>query len=303
MKKVLSFLVGLLLVSSSAGATIILDDWTLDLTGVDGIGAEKIENVSSITYVGVAHIENPSYNPVTGEAYGLVDGLLNATSFQDKNQATIASNVDTSAYQLTFDFSVDNYNPDLFANPGTFTHVAPNFTDGLLDIWVDGPDNGFTQAIGGLGSGFQDGVQIAQFEIIPGDGGVFTVATRDGSDDASFSLVWALPGIFFDKNGNDLALLGDALVAITDSNLDADPNNVGGFNVGGGPGDYLPNLEANWAANSGFTYDSTGTPFGFFVEEDGSARLAVVPEPSTFVLLFAGLIGLGFIGRKKVKKD
>ena len=100
-----------------------------------------------------------------------------------------------------------------------------------------------------------------------------------------------MSGVFFDGNGNDIGeyQVGDPLVliTITDSNFDGDPNDLGSFSV------------PNPTANLGFL--ASGTPIDFNALEDGSARLGVIPEPATMLLLGSGLIGLGVFGRRKKK--
>lgn len=305
--KLLGLIFGLMLVfGSPAWAGFVVDDWTLNLTGIDGLGATVINDIGQITFLGITHAQVvESYPTATGvETYSVVDGLLTATSFVNTVGSIINFTGLNNSYQMNFDFSVDSYTANQLANPATFVHLDPRNADGILDIWIDGPTGGITAAENSTGANFQDGVKIASFQIVSGDGGVFSTSTFDGSDDATFSLIWALPNILFDKLGNDLSLLGETLLVYTDSNYDANPQNIdpAGFNIGGAAGMTYAGIQDVWAGNTGFTYTGFGSAFSFYAEEDGSARLAVVPEPSTILLLGAGLLGLGIIGRKRMRK-
>lgn len=317
----IGFLVALVLViSSPVGASILLDDWTLDLNGVDGItGVDVVTDIGQITFNGIGHQQLTALNP-DGSADGFVDGLLTATDYIDTGGAIISQLNPrygepvpngfytglNDIYQMNFDFSVDitGTSNNLVS---TFTHPEPFYADGVLDIWVDGPADTFTIATNSTGAGFQDGVKIASFLIVPGEGGTFSYSTYDGSDDALFVLQWALPNILFDADGNDLSIAPygeDKLLVSTDSNFDASPNAAlePGYTIGGGVPNTYPTIQDNWTANTGFLANGFGTDESFYVEEDGSARLQVVPEPSTFILLGAGLLGLGVIGRKRMRK-
>lgn len=288
-------------VSAPANAVIIVNDWTLNLNGIDGI-TESVSNISQITFVGIVHAQlrdtNGNGQTDVGE-FSFTDGLLAATSFVDTWGSIILGTGLNNTYQITFDFSADTYN--WFIDPVTgavhFSHVAPTdanaVTDGLLDIWVDGPAGGVTSASINTGAGYTDGVKIATFVIQTGDGGVFSPATFDGSDDATFKLVWAYPGVILDSDGNDMASdPSKVLFALTDSNFDADPTHTPniGFTIP------TPTL---WP----FPNKGAGTPASFFAQEDGSARIGVrVPEPSTLLLLGAGLLGIGVLRRRQTTK-
>lgn len=297
-------LVALLACGSSVNASIIVDDWTLNLSGIDGIGTEVVSGIGQITFLGMTHnqivVDGGAPGPSAGDQ-SVVDGLLAATSFANTAGEVIFGTGLNSIYQLTFEFHVDGLATGFDGVNQNFTHLAPTNASGLLTIYVDGPTGGVTAAQNSTGKNFLDGVPIATFSILAGDGGVFNLSTWDGSDDATFELISALPGVILDADGNDLSLLGKNLITYTDSNYDANPQNISpdGFNIGG-PGKTYPNIAD--AGNWPFAFKDYGTYYGWFAEEDGSARLAVVPEPSTFILLGAGLLGLGVIGRRRVRK-
>ena len=58
--------------------TIVIDDWTLDLTNIDGVGV-VVKDIAQITFEGVGHQQLLAFNS-DGSADGVVDGLLQATS-------------------------------------------------------------------------------------------------------------------------------------------------------------------------------------------------------------------------------
>lgn len=289
-----------LAVSSPAGAVITINDWTFNLGGIDGIAAgTQVQNVSEITYVGLVHNHNYDTNANgkgdVGEL-GQSDGLLAATSFLDTNGQIIFGTGLNSTYQLTFGFTVDTKITAIDPVTGdvSFIHLAPTVpgthTAGIIEVFVDGPTGGVTVANQSTGDNYLDGQPVAIFEVLTGDGGVFHPATFDGSDDATFVLLAALPGVILDHNGNDIAIAG-GLLALTDSNTDGDPTH--NPNIG-----FTITTPSAWP----FALNGAGTINDNFEEEDGSARLAPVPEPSTIVLLAMGLLGLGAVGRKRTKK-
>ena len=143
------------------------------------------------------------------------------------------------------------------------------------------------------------GYQVQVLEKNKESGGRARQLKKDGfTFDIGPTFYW-MPDVFerfFDDFGNKLPLF--SLLAFTDSNLDGDPGDFGTYSIGV-PGGTFPDIGTTWPFASRV---GAGTPFEAYFKEDGSVGLKVIPEPSTFVLLGAGLLGLGVIYRKRNKE-
>lgn len=283
--------------AGSAQAQVLVDDWTMDLRGVDGLAIDakyKEVAIDKITFTAKAHVNSladtvvANGTPDIGERF-TVDGLGIATSFVNDSTGVIPSFLNLD-YEITFDWSVRNQYAAVPSGFG-FTHLqyGTDGVDGLLEFYVDNlTDVSNVTATPGTGAGYTDAVKIATFRILAGGGGPFNTGTWDGSDDATFELVSALTGVLWDSTGTqDLGLLvaggTPVLLGLTTSNFDADKNNDGTPEVAGG----------------GFT--CVGTLADFCADEEGALRLATqaVPEPGTLGLLGLGLMGLAAVGRRR----
>lgn len=318
----LMFLV-VLAFSTPAKAIIIVNDWTLDLTGVDP-SLEIVDDISQITFHGVAHVEtvvdaDASGTPTPGDI-GIYDSHLVATQLIDTGGSIIPSQLNNwvhapNPWEMTFDLSEAAQYTNVSGTSINYSHIAPGTyggetADGVLDIYIDWNTSSaqFKVANTGTGDGYTEvpsSMLIAQLLIQTGPAGVFTPTTFDGAVDASFTATWVKPGIFLDSLGNSLHQSPELIMmAITDSNFDGDPGNQG----------YFSHMEpTNWGAyfasrlaggddSDGDGYADNSTDMAFYVLEDGSATLGVIPEPATMLLLGSGLFGLGFFGRKRTKK-
>jgi len=293
---------GALFGSSGAQAAFLLEDWQFNAAGVDGLPNNALYNTPTVDawsfqaqFFQQIVNDNGNFFPDAGER-GTVDGVGVITDMF--NDGTIVSSLllnqngtplpGLPGYEVTFKFSVDFLITSADATDANFIHTAPTSADGLLHIYVDNLSDG-VQCSTGSGLGCEDGVEVATFKIVPGGGGAFVIATIDGSDDATFEAVFLADGVWFDKDGNSLAC-NDAvagqecngeLLGLTDSNVDGDSDNNG-----------VPDHPISQRFD-GCGQGVTQTPISSCGEEDGTFRLATVPEPASLAIFSAGLVMLG----------
>lgn len=282
--------------ASSANAVILVDDWDLDVSSLFGASAAidpsqyHVIDVSEMTFlaVGTSTTIDADGNgiPSVGETFvtsagGVIESFRRPVSGANISPAVYETTGvgGLEGWSLTFTFEVGGTFTSVDTSDANFVHVGPGGSpaSGVLTFYVN--NNTVAGGVDVAGNTNISTVNpIATFDVKPGDGGVFSFLTGDGSDDTTFTLTSAAAGFWTDKNGNDFNDLllassgGDVLLGLADGNFDSA--------AGGTAFDFNP---------SGYNC-GTQTATSFCFSENGGFIL--VPVPGSLALLSLGLIGL-----------
>lgn len=306
--------------AAPANAAFTLENISLDFNGIDGLddsgvpGVYTYSEVDALSFLATVQAvidDNGNGVPNTGETgevngFGIITGIANDggainsdSGFNQLNSGAALPFVPPAdGFEFSFEFEEV---PITFVNEvGQFVHTGPDADSvGILRMYIDNLTDGDATSsacateTATAAADCTDGVQIAEWVILPGDGGALNLATFNGSDDATFMSVFLLAGVFFDENGNDLGcdstngpVADDCTqtLGIADSNFDADPDNNGAF------GTFQPD-----------SFACGTSAVDFCASEDGSFVLARIPEPTTLGLFGIGLMGLGLAARRRRK--
>lgn len=176
---------------------------------------------------------------------------------------------------------------------GNFT-----FSGGTIKMYQN-PTNGQYSGTEGF-YGANLGNLIAEFTVLAGGGGQ---VNADGSPLNNGNVtVWAKaepgmlePGYFFRNGGADLAEESILSFAFTNANTVGEPDET-----------QISEIACEFAGFTGPGCDGdayANTPNShFFVSNNGSFKLAEIPEPGSLALLGIAMLGAGVVSRKRVKK-
>ncbi len=319
------------LIAPAQATTLLLNDWTLDLTGLaeglDGgfLSTEQqhiVTDISQITFLSVFHsVTSDTVTadglPTVGETFRVTAGGTGTDFFDASNTnvsptlfgsiLTIPGNtqadgsgsaVALDGWEFTFTFDINGQYTNIDGQDANFTHLSAadySGTDagtGQLKLYIDNITDGSEATLNSLNQNVTNGTLIATFDVRSGDGGVFDFGVGDGSDDATFELVSALAGVLFDADGNDLSLLTGDPILIGVTDSNFDASPE---NPDGGGFVFAPQaFECNTL---------TLSAINFCGEEDGSFRIGTqIPEPATIALLGMGFLGLGGAAVRRKRK-
>ena len=271
--------IGLALSAQPAAALILLDDWDLNLSILNG---EDLDNGSTLTLVGLVDALGIDHINVVGEANVEQDVVLNVALGQDF--------IESGVLQFT------TFSPEAGGGVGFFNVLLGNaltlyieFTDltgtlnndgsitfdpgaGTIELILD-EDNDLDSSTGRI-------LVLATFEILDPSGGsnldFFGGAGANATIDITLALLSVIKDdLFEDEFGNNLDVL-----SLTFHLVNTDALLVGGID------------------NSGLDINGTGVS-KFTVQNNGQWNLAVVPEPSTLALFGFGLIAFGLVSARR----
>lgn len=262
------------LLATTASAASFLNDWVLDLSSYGG-GTSTISEFLDI--VGPQYIQNTFSSPGVGT---FVDrGAFVSIAHDGGTPTSLGGGEVTGIF-------TGSGNITLGPGGGSIT-----FTGGSLDVYFGLPAN-FSSTTGIYGS--NDGVLIASFDVIGGNGTVDPGGVPNGQittilEPTFFDpAVWLLPG---GVDPFDLTLtLG---FATTNASFTSNPS----ANV-------INEIVEEFAGAACAPNCVSGVNFNFppgdlVVGANGQFRIQAVPEPSTFFLLGSSLLGLLFVLKRK----
>ncbi len=293
----------MLLSGGTAPAQLALDDWILDLSNLGagfvgsqltsgGLGLDSASFLAP-TRVITTDVGAPGFSVGDTQVaigQGVITDFFNQNSVPASSSDVGPSNTLGTDFEVTFVFELQETITSVVGPNVGFDH-----TGGFLRLRIDSTIN-----FGGTaGTGADDGLLVAEFEVIPGVlGGNINTTNNDGNVDVAFRATTINPGFLFLNDGTtDISTLLDdngdpILIGLSDSNfnIDTTPPNAGGIFDDGVVGGINPP-------------DFDGGPFNindFIALEDGSINLELLPEPGTLAIFGLGLVGLGVaVGRRR----
>lgn len=243
------------------------------------VGAADEEGLNVVPF------DDGAGNPIGGgyeitAVWNDVEGYVTSVGPSDANPTTTEIGLRYTAG--TMDFYLDW----TYVNLGDIAAADPPNPDGYdsFSFDADAGNSGGSVIPSGAddATGYDTGlnqVKIASLSLLDGIGTTFISFDGDpledqGSVDLLLEFTYLLPGFWNTSELGDLADIDPVswVLLYTDMNIDTPSQDPG-----------VP----------------TGALYTAYSNQNGSAFLTVVPEPSTFLLLGAGLLGLGFVARKR----
>jgi hypothetical protein len=270
--------------ASTSVASAFMQNWQIDL---DGAGTGSPVTVTEfLNVIGNAFIVNTPVTPGSPN-FTFSDNAFFADTGHDSSPRSISSSNELTA---------------TFKGTGTGTFGGSvNFLSGVLTLYSDPNLNYATATTGGTFFGANDGLAIAQFDVLSGaaaigitgiPNGQITVSLR--SDTSASATALGLvngfrPGYFRDTTGNDLSIYTEILGFVT-TNASQLQNPIDAT------------LSGALADFSGLPV-SNAAPATIVVSNNGQFRISAVPESGTLALIGAGLLSLTIFGKRHMKKE
>lgn len=266
--KILAAVCGAALVPSVASAQF-LTNWYIDIDGPAGAGgAVQVDEFLDMT--GSAFADN---TPTGGGNFTFDEWGVFKTLSHDNGLGYGGTTAEATATLVA-------------SGTGTFGGGLV-FNSGTLNLYSDTANNYGTSA--GI-YGANDGTNFATLGLITGTGSVDTGGVPNGTFTLIFSVDSLLAGYLFDENMNDLSAYAGAIppllfgFATTNASQVENPNPT-----------FVSEVINEFAGVDSFQNNGIDD---VIVSNNGQFRLAV-PEPGVMFLLGGGLLGLGWVSRRR----
>lgn len=305
MKSFLLVIVSAMFLCSTAwAAPILLQDWNFDPDGgAAGDPLGIIQNIDEMLLSGLA-LKNTVLYDSTAPGTGTFDlyGTYYISGFKNGASGIGGTGINDD-FELTFTITADGD----YTTTGNVNYFT--FNNAQMDFYVDTTVDFGTATDPGIYGG-DNGTNIGSFTLVSGTGSMDYPDPignfPDGTLGATFEATSLTAGYWFDDGMDDLAVAlanGEKIVfGLVDSNNEdlSDPNSTYTglplFPTGVEESEFG---ETGLDSTIGDTYPDVW-PFVSYVSSDGSMKLStqVVPEPSTFLLLGFGMLGIAGVGRR-----
>lgn len=268
--RLLPVLATLALGASCVGRAHAMDSWYFNPTGSGADGAIQMTQLNTSGY---GFIENTvRWNPFVS--------FLPYLSFEEHGAYQVSGLGDQ--FELTMTYEIN----------GRLGFDGSAVDSGLISLYIDDtPDFGSTTGMFGA----NDGIQLAQFEVVSGSISAFPTAATVSASLVAGSL---LPGYFFDAQGTDLSTVNGLMTQVSVLSQVIDP---AGTNVVGeiacGYAGYTGNGCNGRAYTPAFLNLAHATVQDVGVVtlsyNEGLPLVTAVPEPASVTMMLAGLLGMG----------